>query len=118
MPSLAAEQNEPMPAWERLGLKHDPFPARLDTSFVRVSTQHREAVAELYYGVKKRAGLMLLTAEPGCGRREVLESLGDADMALAPRDAARIGGATCLGLAQIEALRTAPTVRRAASAQV
>lgn len=77
MPSLAAEQNEPMPAWERLGLKHDPFPPRLDTSFVRVSTQHREAVAELYYGVKKRAGLMLLTAEAGCGRREVLESLGD-----------------------------------------
>ncbi|MGJ5819737.1 ExeA family protein [Paludibaculum fermentans] len=64
-------------AWARLGLKHDPFPPRLDTSFVRVSTQHREAVAELYYGVKKRAGLMLLTGEAGTGRREVLESLGD-----------------------------------------
>ncbi|QOY89555.1 ExeA family protein [Paludibaculum fermentans] len=69
--------SEATPAWESLGLTHDPFPARLDTSFVRVSTQHREAVAELYYGVKKRAGLMLLTGEPGSGRREVLESLGD-----------------------------------------
>ncbi|MBN9662142.1 MAG: AAA family ATPase [Acidobacteria bacterium] len=76
-PALPAPPNEPEPAWARLGLNHDPFPPRLDTSFVRVSTQHREAVAELYYGVKKRAGLMLLTAEPGCGRREVLESLGD-----------------------------------------
>lgn len=76
-PLMLEGQTEPVLAWERLGLKHDPFPPRLDTSFIRVSTQHREAVAELYYGVKKRAGLMLLTAEPDCGRREVLESLGD-----------------------------------------
>jgi HAD superfamily hydrolase (TIGR01509 family) len=37
----------------------------------------------------------------------VLESLGEPDAPLAPADAARIGGAACLGLAQLEALRPA-----------
>lgn len=65
------------PAWQILGLHHDPFPPRLDTEFVRISTQHREAVSRLYHGVKKHAGLLLLTGAAVLGRRQILESLGD-----------------------------------------
>ncbi|MFO1057921.1 MAG: HAD-IA family hydrolase [Dongiaceae bacterium] len=43
----------------------------------------------------------------------VLDSLGEPGAPLAPVDAARIGGASCLGLAQLEALRLAAAGPRA-----
>ncbi|WP_321474584.1 AAA family ATPase [uncultured Paludibaculum sp.] len=64
-------------SWTKLPVRSDPFPPRLDTDFVRISTQHRQAVAELYYGALKREGTLLLTGDPDVGRRQVLESLGD-----------------------------------------
>ena len=47
----------------------------------------------------------------------VVDSLGEPNMPLSPRDAARIGGARWLGLAQIEGVRTTSTFMRPARMQ-
>ncbi len=66
-------------------LKRNPFEITPDPSFLYVTGRHNDALAALYYGVKRRKGFVVLTGEVGTGKtllvRCLLEVLSRANIA-------------------------------------
>ncbi|MCI0410108.1 MAG: AAA family ATPase, partial [Acidobacteria bacterium] len=68
------------------GLKERPFNATPDPVFLYLTPGHREALAQLLYGVQVRKGFIVLTGEVGTGKTTLLQTLlqrlnGDAAVA-------------------------------------
>src|SRR5580693_710374 len=68
-------------------LKRNPFDITPDPSFLFPTKKHNEALAALYYGVKRRKGFVVLTGEVGTGKtvlvRCLLQILNRANVAFA-----------------------------------
>jgi general secretion pathway protein A len=68
-------------------LEKDPFEITPDPSFLFATKKHNEALAALYYGVKKRKGFVVVTGEVGTGKtllvRCLLQILARAEVAFA-----------------------------------
>ena len=68
-------------------LKRNPFEITPDPSFLFATKKHNEALAALYYGVKRRKGFVVLTGEVGTGKtllvRCLLQVLSRANIAYA-----------------------------------
>ena len=68
-------------------LKRNPFEITPDPSFLFATRKHNEALASLYYGVRRRKGFVVLTGEVGTGKtllvRCLLALLNQADVAYA-----------------------------------
>lgn len=58
-------------------LQRDPFAISPDPQFLYPSEMHTEALAGLFYGIRSRKGLMVLTGEVGTGKTLVLRCLLD-----------------------------------------
>jgi general secretion pathway protein A len=68
------------------GLKEKPFNATPDPRFLYSTPAHREALAQLVYGVRESKGFLVLTGEVGTGKTTLLHTLLrrlDADTAVA-----------------------------------
>src|SRR3954467_12927312 len=59
------------------GFTKNPFNMSPDPSFLFRSMQHKEALANLIYGVQSRKGFIALTGEVGTGKTTMLECLRD-----------------------------------------
>jgi general secretion pathway protein A len=57
------------------GLREAPFSPTPDPKFLFQSSRHREALAQLLYGVKERKGFIVLTGEIGTGKTTLLRTL-------------------------------------------
>ena len=57
------------------GLREVPFGPTPDPKFLFQSTRHREALAQLIYGVQERKGFIVLTGEIGTGKTTLLRAL-------------------------------------------
>ena len=57
------------------GLAEKPFNATPDPRFLYLTTGHREALAQLIYGVQERKGFILLTGEVGTGKTTLIQAL-------------------------------------------
>src|SRR3989442_7158476 len=57
------------------GLTEKPFNATPDPRFLYMSPGHREALAQLQYGVLERKGFIVLTGEVGTGKTTLLHAL-------------------------------------------
>jgi general secretion pathway protein A len=57
------------------GLREAPFSPTPDPKFLFQSARHREALAQLIYGVRERKGFLVLTGEIGTGKTTLLRSL-------------------------------------------
>jgi general secretion pathway protein A len=57
------------------GLRETPFSPTPDPKFLFQSTRHREALAQLRYGVRERKGFTVLTGEIGTGKTTLLRTL-------------------------------------------
>jgi general secretion pathway protein A len=57
------------------GLTEKPFNATPDPRFLYMSPAHREALAELQYGVQERKGFIVLTGQVGTGKTTLLHAL-------------------------------------------
>src|SRR5436190_23143586 len=57
------------------GLREVPFSPTPDPKFLFQSTRHREALAQLFYGVSERKGFIVLTGEIGTGKTMLLRAL-------------------------------------------
>ena len=68
-------------------LKQNPFEIAPDPAFLFATKKHNEALAALYYGVKRRKGFVVLTGEVGTGKtllvRCLLQVLGRTGIAYA-----------------------------------
>lgn len=68
-------------------LQRNPFEITPDPSFLFTTKRHNEALAALYYGVKRRKGFVVLTGEVGTGKtllvRCLLQILSRANVAYA-----------------------------------
>jgi general secretion pathway protein A len=68
-------------------LQRNPFEITPDPSFLFATRHHNEALASLYYGVKRRKGFVVLTGEVGTGKtllvRCLLQILSRANIAYA-----------------------------------
>ncbi len=68
-------------------LQRNPFDITPDPSFLFPTKKHNEALAALYYGVKRRKGFVVLTGEVGTGKtvlvRCLLQILNRANVAFA-----------------------------------
>lgn len=68
-------------------LKRNPFDITPDPAFLYSTKKHNEALAALYYGVRRRKGFVVLTGEVGTGKtllvRCLLQILRRADVAFA-----------------------------------
>ena len=56
-------------------LKRNPFEITPDPSFLFPTRKHNEALAALYYGVKRHKGFVVLTGEVGTGKTLLLRCL-------------------------------------------
>ncbi len=56
-------------------LKRNPFEITPDPSFLYATKAHNEALAALYYGVKRRKGFVVLTGEVGTGKTMLVRCL-------------------------------------------
>ena len=56
-------------------LQRNPFDITPDPSFLFPTKKHNEALAALYYGVKRRKGFVVLTGEVGTGKTVVVRCL-------------------------------------------
>jgi type II secretory pathway predicted ATPase ExeA len=56
-------------------LNQSPFNVTPDPSFLYLSASHREALAQLSYGIRARKGFIVLTGEVGTGKTTLLHSL-------------------------------------------
>src|SRR5450631_493056 len=56
-------------------LQRNPFEITPDPSFLFATQKHNEALAALYYGVKRRKGFVVLTGEVGTGKTLLLRCL-------------------------------------------
>jgi len=59
------------------GLREAPFNPTPDPKFLFQSTRHREALAQLIYGVSERKGFIVLTGQIGTGKTTLLRTLMD-----------------------------------------
>jgi general secretion pathway protein A len=57
------------------GLKEKPFNPTPDPKFLYLTPGHREALAQLLYGVQERKGFIVLTGEMGTGKTTLLQAL-------------------------------------------
>jgi general secretion pathway protein A len=57
------------------GLREAPFSPTPDPKFLFQSARHREALAQLIYGVRERKGFIVLTGEIGTGKTTLLRTL-------------------------------------------
>jgi general secretion pathway protein A len=57
------------------GLRETPFSPTPDPKFLFQSARHREALAQLRYGVREGRGFLLLTGEVGTGKTTLLRTL-------------------------------------------
>lgn len=57
------------------GLKEKPFNTTPDPKFLFLTPGHREALAQLRYGVQERKGFIVLTGEVGTGKTTLLQAL-------------------------------------------
>src|SRR5512139_3786291 len=57
------------------GLRENPFRVTPDPQFVYLSENHREALAQLLYGVRERKGFLVITGEVGTGKTTLLHYL-------------------------------------------
>jgi|SRR5215470_20127237 len=57
------------------GLNEKPFNATPDPKFLYMSPGHREALAQLLYGVQERKGFIVLTGKVGTGKTTLLHTL-------------------------------------------
>jgi general secretion pathway protein A len=57
------------------GLKEKPFGATPDPRFLYLAPSHREALAQLVYGVQEKKGFLVLTGEVGTGKTTLLHAL-------------------------------------------
>jgi general secretion pathway protein A len=57
------------------GLRESPFGPTPDPKFLFQSTRHREALAQLVYGVYERKGFIVLTGDMGTGKTTLLHTL-------------------------------------------
>src|SRR5438270_8884669 len=68
-------------------LKRNPFEITPDPSFLFATKKHNEALASLYYGVRRRKGFVVMTGEVGTGKtllvRCLLQVLQRANIAFA-----------------------------------
>jgi len=56
-------------------LKRNPFEITPDPSFLFATKRHNEALAALYYGVKRRKGFVVMTGEVGTGKTLLVRCL-------------------------------------------
>jgi general secretion pathway protein A len=56
-------------------LKQNPFEITPDPSFLIATRKHNEALAALYYGVKRRKGFVVMTGEVGTGKTLLVRCL-------------------------------------------
>jgi general secretion pathway protein A len=57
------------------GLREKPFNTTPDPRFLYLTPSHREALAQLVYGVQERKGFLVLTGEVGTGKTTLLHTL-------------------------------------------
>ena len=57
------------------GLSEKPFNTTPDPRFLFLTPSHREALAQLTYGVREGTGLVVLTGEVGTGKTTLLQAL-------------------------------------------
>src|ERR1700752_1155448 len=57
------------------GLTEKPFNSTPDPKFLYLSPGHREALAQLIYGIQERKGFIVLTGEIGTGKTTLLRTL-------------------------------------------
>ena len=57
------------------GLKQAPFNISPDPTFLYLSESHREALAQLTYGIQARKGFVVLTGEVGTGKTTLIHAL-------------------------------------------
>ena len=57
------------------GLTEKPFNATPDPRFLYLNPAHREALAQLLYGVRERKGFIVLTGKAGTGKTTLLHAL-------------------------------------------
>lgn len=57
---------------EFYGLREEPFGVTPDPRFLYLSSEHREALASIYYGIEAGRGFMALIAVPGMGKTTLL----------------------------------------------
>jgi type II secretory pathway predicted ATPase ExeA len=60
---------------EHFSLKREPFNITPDPGFLYFSESHKEALAQLVYGVKGRRGFVVLTGEVGTGKTTLIHCL-------------------------------------------
>ena len=57
------------------GLREKPFNTTPDPRFLFLTPSHREALAQLMYGVREGTGFAVLTGEIGTGKTTLLQAL-------------------------------------------
>jgi general secretion pathway protein A len=62
---------------EHFSLKREPFAITPDPGFLYLSESHKEALAQLVYGIKSRRGFVVLTGEVGTGKTTLIHCLLD-----------------------------------------
>lgn len=60
---------------EYFGFTQGPFDITADPEFLYLSRSHREALAQLSYGIKGRRGFVVLTGEVGTGKTTLIHTL-------------------------------------------
>jgi type II secretory pathway predicted ATPase ExeA len=63
------------PYLNHFGLVQEAFKVTPDPSFLYMSASHREALAQLSYGIKARRGFVVLTGEVGTGKTTLTHAL-------------------------------------------
>jgi type II secretory pathway predicted ATPase ExeA len=64
-----------LPHKEHFGFNQEPFNITADPAFLYLSRSHREALAQLSYGIKARKGFVVLTGEVGTGKTTLINGL-------------------------------------------
>jgi len=60
---------------DHFGLTQEPFNLTPDPTFLYPSASHREALAQLIYGINARKGFVVLTGEVGTGKTTLIHAL-------------------------------------------
>src|SRR5919197_4624922 len=60
---------------DHFGLTQEPFNITPDPAFLYRSPSHREALAQLSYGINARKGFVVLTGEVGTGKTTMIQAL-------------------------------------------
>jgi general secretion pathway protein A len=60
---------------DHFGFTQEPFNITPDPAFLYLSSSHREALAQLTYGINARKGFLVLTGEVGTGKTTIIQAL-------------------------------------------